>query len=414
MRSASLWARILRVPQTVVESVDFDEDEEAVIASVRVRKGARSRCGRCRRGCPRYDNGAGRRRWRTLDVGEMQAFVEADAPRVSCPAHGVVVAWVPWARHGAGHTRAFDDLTAWLARYSSRATVRTLLRIAWRTVMAIVVRVTADLDAEAGDRLANVRRIGIDEISYKRKHKYLVVVVDHDTGVLLWAREGRDKKTVAAFFDLLGEQRCAQIELVSADGADYIADIVKLRCPRAEICLDPFHVVSWATDALDQVRRQVWNQARRNGQTALARGMRDCRYALWKNPENLTNKQRAKLSWIQQTNRTLYRAYLLKEQLRQVFAPGGAERIALLDKWLQWAARSKIEPFVDLARRMRRYRNDIANTLTHNLANARVESVNTKIRLLERVAYGFKSAQPLIALAMLHLGGYQILLPGRA
>ena len=343
----------------------------------------------------------------------MRAFLEAEAPRVSCPQHGVVVAWVPWARHGAGHTRSFDDQVAWLVRYTSRTTVSTVARIAWRTVSQIVSRVVADLDAQAGDRLANVRRIGIDEISYKRRHKYLVVVVDHDSGVLLFAKEGREKKTVGAFFDLLGE-RCHQIELVSADGADWIADIVALRCPQAKLCVDPFHIVSWATDALDLVRRQVWNQARRSGQTALTRGLKDCRFALWKNPENLTRRQHAKLSWIQQTNHTLYRAYLLKEQLRQVFAPGGAERILLLDRWLQWAARCRIDSFVDLARRMRRYRDDIANTLTHNLANARVESVNTRIRLLERIAYGVKSAEPLIALAMLHLGGYNIRLPGRA
>jgi transposase len=414
VRSASLWALVLQVGQTVVESVDFDEVGQAVIASVRVRRGARNRCGRCRRRCARYDNGAGRRRWRTVDLGEVRAFVEADAPRVSCPEHGVVVAWVPWARHGAGHTRAFDDLTAWLARYASRTTVKTFLRIAWRTVMAIVARVMADLDVEAGDRLANVRRIGIDEISYKRGHKYLIVVVDHDTGALLWANEGRDKLTLMRFFDLLGEQRCRRIELVSADGADWIADAVGLRCPNAKLCVDPFHVVSWATHALDLVRREVWNTARRAGQTALARGLRDCRFALWKNPDRLTARQQNKLAYIQQTNRRLYRAYLLKEQLRQVFAPGGAERIVLLDAWLRWAARSKIEPFVDLARRMRRYRDDIANTLTHQLANARVEAINTRIRLLTRLAYGFKSADPLIALAMLHLGGYNITLPGRA
>jgi len=404
----------LHLGQSVVESVDFDEDEQAVVVSVRVRKAARNRCGKCQRRCARYDAGAGRRRWRSLDLGPVRTFLEADAPRVSCPGHGVVVAWVPWARHGVGHTRLFDDLAAWLVRYTSKTTVSTFLRIAWRSVVAIVTRVTADLDAEAGDRLANVRRIGIDEISYKRRHKYLVVVVDHDTGLLLWAKEGRDKKTVGAFFDVLGDERCRQIELVSADGADWIADIVGLRCPQAKICVDPFHVVSWATDALDLVRRQVWNEARRRGQTGLARGLRDCRFALWKNPEDLTGKQQAKLSWIQQTNQTLYRAYLLKEQLRQVFAAGGAERIALLDHWLQWAARCRIGPFTDLARRMRRYRDDIANTLTHNLSNARVESVNTKIRLLERIAYGVKKADPLIALAMLHLGGYKILLPGRA
>jgi transposase len=413
VRSVSLWARLFGVKRAVVESVDFDEVAGVVVVSMRPRKGAARRCGRCQRRCPRYDGGAGRRRWRAMDVGPVRAFVEADAPRVSCPEHGVVVAAVPWARHGAGHTRDFDDVAAWLVRCTSKSAVGQLLRVAWRTVGAIVTRVVADADAAAGDRLAGVRRIGIDEISYKRGHKYLTVVVDHDTGRLLWAAPGRDKKTLSAFFDLLGPQRCAQIALVSADGADWIAEVVAMRCLHAEVCIDPFHVVRWASHALDLVRREVWNTARRAGQKALARGLRDCRYALWRNPGDLSRQQQAKLAWIEQTNQPLYRAYLLKEQLRQVFAPGGEERVELLDEWLTWAAHSRLEPFVELARKMRRYRYDIINTLTYRLSNAIVESVNTKIRLLIRIAFGFKSPDALIALVMLHLGGYNLTLPGR-
>jgi transposase len=339
--------------------------------------------------------------------------LEADSPRVRCLEHGVVVAAVPWARHGARHTYAFDATAAWLARHTSKTAVSHLLRIAWRSVGAIVARVVADADAAAGDRLAGVRRIGIDEISYRRGHRYLTVVVDHDTGRLLWVKDGRTKKDLAGFFDLLGEQRCAQIELVSADGADWIADVVGLRCPQARLCMDPFHVVVWASNALDEVRRQVLTKARRAGQHALARGLRDARYALWKNPEHLTGRQQRTLASIIDTNRQLYRAYLLKEQLRQVFAPGGPERILLLDAWLRWASRSRLAPFVELARRMRRYRDDIANTLTHKLSNARVEAINTKIRLLTRIAFGFKSVAALTALVMLHLGGYDIHLPDR-
>jgi transposase len=417
VRASSLWAQIVGVQNAVVEGVEFDEVDDALIISVRPVNRERSRCGVCRRRCPGYDLGAGRRRWRTVDVGLVMAFVEAATPRVRCASHGVVVSAVPWARHGAGHTRCFDDQVAWLVRNMSKTAVAQLLRTSWRTVGAIVTRVVADLDAQANGkdqhRLAGVRRIGIDEISYKRGHKYLMVVVDHDRGRLLWAGDGRTKKTLAGFFDLLGEQRCAQIELVSADGADLIADLVALRCPNAKLCLDPFHVVSWATDALDQVRRDMWRRAKASGQRALTRELGRARYALLKNPNNLTARQQATLAWIEQTNQPLHRAHLLKEQLRVVFAPGGPERIALLDTWLRWASRCRIPPFVELARRIRRYRDDIANTLTYRLANARVEAVNTRIRLLTRIAFGFKSADALIALVMLHLGGYDLTLPGR-
>jgi transposase len=121
--------------------------------------------------------------------------------------------------------------------------------------------VFADLDATS-NRLDGLRRIGIDEISYKRGHKYLIVVVDHDRRALVWAAPGRDKATVAAFFDELGPDRCALITHVSADGATFIADVVADKCANAVQCADPFHIVSWATEALDGVRRRVWNEAR--------------------------------------------------------------------------------------------------------------------------------------------------------
>jgi transposase len=154
-----------------VEDVSVEEDEEgemaALVVAVRLRRGDQGGCGKCRRRSPGYDRGEGRRRWRHLDLGVVQSFIEAEAPRVRCPEHGVVVAWVPRARHGAGHSRAFDDTAAWLAVRTAKSAVMELLRISWRTVGRIVTRVSAD--AQAGvDRLAGLRRIGIDEISYKR------------------------------------------------------------------------------------------------------------------------------------------------------------------------------------------------------------------------------------------------------
>jgi transposase len=349
-----------------------------------------------------------------LDVGAKRAYLEAELPRVVCPEHGVIVSAVPWARHGAGHTRDFDSQVAWMTRQMSKTAVRVLLRIAWHTVGEIITRVVADADAVTGDRLNGLRRIGIDEISYRRGHKYLTVVVDHATGRLVWVGEGRSKATLAQFFQLLGPERCARIGLVSADGAEWIFLAVAEYCPNARQCLDPFHVVAWATKALDEVRTQVWRDARRAGQKALADGVKGARYALWKNPEDLTVRQQAKLADIASTNRPLFKAYLLKEQFRKIFAAGGEERIELLDAWLAWAARSRLAPFVDLARRIRiHFRPDIVHTLIYRLSNGRIESVNTKIRLLTRIAFGFKSVDAIIALARLHLGGYNTPLPGR-
>jgi transposase len=291
--------------------------------------------------------------------------------------------------------------------------VAQLLRTAWRSVGSAVARVAGEARAQR-DLLGGLRRIGIDEVSYRKGHRYLTVVVDHDSGRLLWAADGHDEKTLNGFFDALGPQRCAAIELVSADAASWIKNAVTARCPKATLCLDPFHVVSWATDALDAVRRQVWNAARRSGDVEAARDLKGARFALWKNPENLTERQRGRLATIAATNGPLYRAYLLKEQLRQVFRTAGEAGKTLLREWLTWASRSRLPSFVKAARTIRAHRAAIEAALVHRLSNGRVESMNTKLRLITRRSFGFHSAVALIGLAMLSLGGLCPPLPGRS
>ncbi len=419
MRNATVWRALLGVEKTVIEEVEFDEDEQLLVAHVRPGRRARGRCGRCQRRSPWYDRGEGRRRWRALDLGTIQAVLEAEAPRVHCAEHGPTVAAVPWARHAAGHTYAFDEQVAWLATQCSKSAVTELMRIAWRTVGAIITRVWADVEA-LHDRFAGLARLGIDEISYKRGHRYLTIVVDHDSGRLVWAAPGRDKATLSLFFDALGEDRCAQITHVSADGADWISAVVADKCPNAVRCADPFHVVRWATDALDEVRRHAWNQARgalhqrRAGRaTGHARALKGARYALWKNPENLTTAQQAKLAWIAKTDPTLHRAYLLKEGLRLIFQLDYHEAVHALQVWIGWARRCRIPAFVNLQRRIVKHQASILAAIEHDLSNGRIESVNTKIRLITRTAFGFRSPQALIALAMLNLGGHKPALPGR-
>ena len=334
MRNVRLWRGLLGVDKrTVIEDIEFDQEGadgvQLVVARVRPRSGVSRRCGRCGRRAPWYDRGEGRRRWRGLDWGTVQVVLEADAPRVNCPAHGPTVVAVPWARHHAGHTLGFDDTVAWLAVACSKTAVCELMRIAWRTVGAIVARVWADVDKTV-DRLANLRRIGIDEISYKRG-------------------PGRPRKNSAP---------------------------------------PPAH---------ERVRK-----------------LKAARYALWKNPEDLTDRQTAKLAWIAKTDTRLYRAYLLKEGLRHVFSVKGEEGKQALDRWISWARRCRIPVFVELAGRIVRHRQAIDAALDHGLSQGLIESTNTKIRVLTRVAFGFHSAEALIALAMLALGGHRPALPGRA
>ena len=433
MRSSRLRAKLPGCENIVIEDVDWHQENDGdagepalrLIVHVRPHKRLAYRCGICGRKRPRYDHGQGRRRWRALDLGTVRAYLEADAPRVSCPAHGVITAAVPWARHGAAHTRFFDDQVAWLAAACPETTITQLMRISWRTVGTIIARVAGEA-AAATDRFAGLRRIGIDEISCKRGHKYLVIVVDHDTRLLIWAAPGREASTVHAFSGQLGAERSGLLTHLSADGADWIAGPAAARAPQAVLCADPFHVVSWATGALDEVRREVWRTARQAGAiTAVrhgsrtirvssgdARDLKHARYALWKNPGNLTGRQAAKLAWIEKTH-PLWGAYLLREGLRVVFQLKGEEGKYALARWLSRAARCRIPEFTELGKKIRRHLPSIHATLDHGLSNGLIESVNTKIRVLTRISYGFHKPAALIALAMLALGGLRPALPGR-
>jgi transposase len=411
VRPLRVWKRLLGLRRAVIEDVELDGDG-VVVVSVRPKAGERGRCPHCRRRCAGYDWGEGRRRWRALDLGTTLCFVEAEAPRVRCRRHGVVVAAVPWARHDSKFTRAFEDQVSWLAVNTSKTAVSELMRIAWRSVGWICQRVVAEARSQR-DLLAGLRRLGFDEISIRKGQRYLTVVVCHDTGRLVWAAPGRDRTNVERFLDLLGAERCQRIELVSCDMAAWITRPLAERCPNAVVCLDPFHVTKLATDALDEIRRQVWNEARKTGQTAVAKELKGARFALWKNPEHLTRRQKAKLSIIKQTNEPLYRAYLLKEQLRAIYRVPTKHAPALLDAWLAWARRSRLKPFVRLARTITDQRAGIEAAIRNRLSNARVEQINTQIRLITRRAFGFHSPDAAIALAMLSLGDLCPPLPGR-
>lgn len=191
VRLSTLVKRLLGVDRhVVVEGVEFEvvrrgrlrvREVEVLVVRVRPQARWRGRCGVCGARCPGYDGGRGRRRWRGLDLGVVEVYLEAAAPRVHCGTHGVVVAQVPWARHGSRFTTSFEDTCAWLTARASMSTVARYLRTTWQSVHAIVERVVAE-PAGGRDMLGGPARIGIDEPAHRKGHRYVTVVIDHDTG----------------------------------------------------------------------------------------------------------------------------------------------------------------------------------------------------------------------------------------
>lgn len=401
-------ARVIGVQSHLVRVQDVSEDGDVIVVELRPRAHMAALCPHCWARCTRYDRG-GVRRWRATDAGRVQVFVQASVPRLSCPEHGVVTAAVPWARHGARHTYAFEQLAAWCAVEMSQSSATKLLRCSWRTIGTMVARVLVDLQAASGsDGLDGLTRVGIDEISYRRGHKYMVVVVDHDSRRLVWAQPDRGKATVRAFFDALGE-RTKALTHITSDSAAWIAGPVRERAPHAIHCADPFHVVKWAGEALNLTRRLVWNEVRpRRGRNKPAVGvgktMRKVLWALRKDPAEWTEHQAAAMVWVEAHHPHLHRAWRLKEALRAVFRLRGATAITALDAWVSWARRCRLPEFVKVAATISAHRVSIDACLTTGLNNALIESTNTKIRVITRRAYGFKNVHALIALAKLSLG----------
>jgi len=283
-----------------------------------------------------------------------------------------------------------------------------MLRIAWDSVGRIVERVVADhLDER---RLSGLVAIGVDEIAYRRGARYLTSVVDHRSGAIVWCAPGRNYETLQGFFALLGERK-RSIRAVSIDMSGGYEKAIRESLPDAEIAIDPFHVVRLAQRAVDQVRRDEWN-AHERSHTKAGKWIKGTRWSLLKSPAKQTTGQLALLAEVQQANKALYRAFLLKEELRLLYQlEHPALAPAHLDAWLAWASRSKLEPFVKLARTIRRHREGILNAIRLFLNNGRLEGLNSRIRLISHRSFGFHSAAPLIALIYLCCSGIVIDLP---
>ena len=398
MRVATLAKKLLGVSRIHVRGVESERDG----ITIEVRPSWHvPRCGSCRRRAPGYDHQPPRR-WRHLAVGGVILWLRYAPRRVECRRCGVRAEAVSWAASlETRFTEAFEELVAYLARATDRTTVSTLLGIAWRSVGAIVERVVErHLDAK---RLDGLVFIGIDEFSYRKRHHYLTVVVDHLQRRVVWAAEGRSAETLARFFDELGPTRTRSLECITVDMSAGYLKTIRARAGHAQVIFDRFHVQRLASDAVDQVRRE---QMRGMTDPVEKRALKHSRFALLKNPWDLTRRQGEKLKQVERTNRPLYRAYLLKETLAQALdyrQPRRAERA--LKEWLAWTSRSRLKPFVRVARTIRQHRDGILAYVSYRLTNGIVEGFNNRLRMIARRAFGFHSSKPLIAMLFLCCGG---------
>jgi transposase len=406
MRVTTAFNRLLAIPGASVSEVSFEREGVVIRLRRRARRLVCPRCGCLGRGG--YDRRE-RRRWRHLDLGSVRCFLECELRRFPCPGCGkVVTEAVAWARPGVRFTRDFEDVVCWLAQQAAFSVISRLMRVSWRSVAAIVGRVVAaELERR---RLGDLYLIGVDEVSYRRGQRYLTLVADHRDGAVVWSGKGRGAATLASFFDELGPAETTKLRAVSIDMSGGYQKAIRERAGQAIVCFDPFHVVALANRALDQLRRALWNRLGKS--KGSGRVIKGTRWALLKDPAALTESQQGTLAFLARMNSPLYRGYLLKEQLRALYrAQSRPHADQLLAAWLRAAARSKLAPFVKLARTLREHRDGILAAIRLGLSNSRLEGLASRVRLISHRSFGFHTAEPLIALLYLCCGRIKVELP---
>jgi transposase len=363
------------------------------------------RCGECGAKCRSIHDGR-ERHWRHHDLAGMTLQLRYRIRRAHCPDCGTVkTEQVPWAAHGSNFTHEFEERAAFLAQQCSKTAVAVLLRTTWRTVGRLIRRVVERSHADC-DRLDGLRLIGVDELSYRRHHEYVTVVVDHERGRVVWAAKGKSAATLKRFFEELGPERCSQLEAVTIDLSQAYIKAVTEATPEAKLIFDRFHVQRLLHEALDQTRREEVHKATSKEERAALKGTR---WSLQKREWNLTAADVQTLEELERVNQPIFRAHMLKESLVTIL-DGRQVNVARarLRRWIAEARRSGLVHFARVAATIEKHIDGILEYIRSRLNNGRTEGLNGKIRTITRRAFGFHSAHALIAMIFLCCGGVHV------
>lgn len=414
MRVNSLLRKLIGNPQLYVQGVFVDEG--ALV--VRVRPVWREpRCGRCKKRPPGQRKGGASvasadRRWRHLDLAGVRLYLSYDVRWVYCRDCGRTVEQVPWSSFRESRfTDVFEEHVAYMAQRSDKTAVQRMLRVSWASVGRCVERVVSRLRPE--NPLEGLTAIGVDELSYRKHHHYLTFVVDHDKRRIVWGAKGNGTATLASFFEELGPEGRARLRLVSMDmsGAYKKALRENEELSHVQVVFDRFHVQQLASLALDQTRREEWNRLRQEHgrRSPEAKALKGLRWTLLRGGLTLSEAQQTRLATLQSDNKRLYRAYLLKEQLGEILDRRQPNVVrVLLEKWCSWASRSGLHSFARTAKTIREHMEGVVAYVRYRITNGLVEGLNNKARLLTRRAYGFHSAEAVLALVELCCSGLQL------
>lgn len=389
MRDKELYAAILgvRLPWQVT-SVTLDPKAEEVRVLIEAVAGTRFPCPQCKQPCPGYDSR--RRSFRHLDTCQFKTLLDADVPRIQCAEHGVLQIDIPWAEPNSGFTALMEALIIdWLQETSIQAVSRRM-HLTWDQIDGVMQR--AVRRGLARRTLGAIRHVGVDETSFQRRHEYVTIVSDQETGGVLHVADGRSGEALDEFWEKLTPDQLAEVESVAMDMCAAYIRSARQHVPDADakIAFDRFHVAKAINDAVNAVRKEEHKQLAAQGDRTLAR----TKYVWLKNPENHSETQGAIFELLKDLGLKVARAWAIKETARGLWSyvtRGWAERA--WRKWISWATRCRLEPMRRVARMVKNHLWGILNAIVLRVTNAGAESLNANVQWIKDTACGFRNRE---------------------
>lgn len=321
---------------------------------------------------------------RDLDIGNKKCYITFFEEKLKCRCGSRGFEDIHFARPYSRCTIRFEKYVYMLCQKMTIKDVSDVTELDWKTIKNIDKHYIKEQIKSIKD--IEPKRIGVDEVAYHKGHKYLTVVRDLDENAVIWIGKKRKKETLDNFFKEIGEKKSNKMNLAVLDMWDPFISSIKEHCPKADIVFDKFHIVKKANEALDKIRKQEFAKADQKERLNMKRK----RFIILKRQKNLNDKQIEELNRLMKNNETLYKSYLLKEQLSDIFDEDDYDiaRERLSD-WIDNVIKSCLGPFEKLVGTLRKYSYGVYNYFRYKVTNAGSEGFNTKINVVRRKAYGF-------------------------
>ena len=405
MQDRQLYAQILGIESPWrVDRVELAPDQQEVHIYLEHKADIAWQCPQCGHQCTLHDHQP-ERRWRHLDTCQYRTILHAAPPRSDCPEHGALAVKLPWAEPSSRFTALFERLAIDWLRATSRQAAAELLHLSWDQVQAIMQRaVGRGLERRQAEPIPY---IGVDEKSFRKRHRYFTLVNDIERRRVLYVAEGRRQQSLDGFWPTLSDEQRRGIEAVAMDMWDPYVASVREHLPRSEskIVFDKFHIAQSLARAVDQVRRAENKLLQKAGDERLV----GSKYLWLRHPGSFSRKQWRAFEELRESDLKTARAWALKETAMRLF---DFRRLSVARKffrrWYCWATHSRLEPMKAAARMMKHRLENILTYLKHGITNAVSEALNAKIQWVKYTARGFRNQQNFTTAIYFHCGGLDL------